>query len=417
MQGLAQRQSQQRDSRLLVPARQNRSNSRPASMTNMFPINQQPMSNQAAQRFAESCPLTLPSPGRCPYGGICHTCPPKVQAKLKISQPGDKYEQEADRIAEQVMRMPDPDSLQKKEIIGETQLSGNQRSIVSQTSAPSHLPSIVKEMMNSSGRPLDITARAYFEPRFGYDLSRVRVYGDSQASDSARMLKAVAYTVGKNIVLRDGYGVLSSYFGKRLLAHELTHVIQQGSKHENNQNKFSNGNAIHKFNRNNLVNNISLTNNNCSFSPLVQRACSYFPHHSDPDTYCETRAEAEALPNMACPPDSNDFLYRDGPATHRWRPIPGLGGCAHWVAHRLIIREGRWYENCLRGYSVTRDQITHGRTSHPLTAANEGDIWRGATHSGVVRAVDQANARVLIEQCGNANVVSSCWEYSGRVYR
>ena len=60
--------------------------------------------------FKQSCSLSLTGPGHCPFGGACHTCAPTIQAKLNIGQPNDKYEQEADRVAEQVMRMPEPNN-------------------------------------------------------------------------------------------------------------------------------------------------------------------------------------------------------------------------------------------------------------------------------------------------------------------
>ena len=60
------------------------------------------------QSFKDSCPLSLSSPSHCPFGGTCHTCPLRIQTKLKIGQPNNKYEQEADRVAQQVMRMPEP---------------------------------------------------------------------------------------------------------------------------------------------------------------------------------------------------------------------------------------------------------------------------------------------------------------------
>lgn len=63
---------------------------------------------ETTQSVMKACPLGLSSPTACPFGGACHTCPATVQAKLAISEPGDKYEQEADRVAEQVMRMPEP---------------------------------------------------------------------------------------------------------------------------------------------------------------------------------------------------------------------------------------------------------------------------------------------------------------------
>jgi hypothetical protein len=71
-------------------------------------VTPQPWGNRAARQFAESCPSALPSPGVCPLGGACHACPARVQAKLEVSKPDDPYEQEADRVAEQVMTMPEP---------------------------------------------------------------------------------------------------------------------------------------------------------------------------------------------------------------------------------------------------------------------------------------------------------------------
>jgi hypothetical protein len=71
-------------------------------------IDGQGVSNQAIQRFTQTCPRALPSPRLCPFGGACRACPARVQAKLTVSQPNDPYEQEADRVAEQVMSMPEP---------------------------------------------------------------------------------------------------------------------------------------------------------------------------------------------------------------------------------------------------------------------------------------------------------------------
>ena len=63
---------------------------------------------EAPQPVPLSCPSALTSPKFCPFGGVSHSCPPRIQAKLIVNEPGDKYEQEADRVAEQVMRMPEP---------------------------------------------------------------------------------------------------------------------------------------------------------------------------------------------------------------------------------------------------------------------------------------------------------------------
>ena len=89
------------------------------------------------------------------------------------------------------------------------------------------VPPIVHDVLRSSGEPLDATTRAFFEPRFGHDFSRVRVHTDEKAAESARLVNARAYTVGDNVVLGSGQQPPSSSASRRLLAHELTHVVQQ----------------------------------------------------------------------------------------------------------------------------------------------------------------------------------------------
>jgi hypothetical protein len=85
----------------------------------------------------------------------------------------------------------------------------------------------VHEVLNSSGQTLDHGTRAFFEPHFGHDFSRVRVHSDPRASESAQAVGALAYTVGKNIVFGTGQYRPASAEGGRLLAHELAHVVQQ----------------------------------------------------------------------------------------------------------------------------------------------------------------------------------------------
>jgi hypothetical protein len=82
-------------------------------------------------------------------------------------------------------------------------------------------------VIHGGGQPLSATARGYFEPRFGADFSNVRVHTDAEAADSASALNALAYTTGADIVFGPGQFLPESARGRRLLAHELTHVIQQ----------------------------------------------------------------------------------------------------------------------------------------------------------------------------------------------
>ena len=104
--------------------------------------------------------------------------------------------------------------------------AGLQRSATS-AAGVSEVPPIVKEVLLSPGQSLDADTRAFFEPRFGRDFSRIRVHTDSRAADSARSVNALAYTVGRDIVFGAGRYAPHESEGKRLLAHELTHTVQQ----------------------------------------------------------------------------------------------------------------------------------------------------------------------------------------------
>jgi len=103
------------------------------------------------------------------------------------------------------------------------------RSAVSRESADAHnaAPPIVHEVLRSSGQPLDTPTRAFFEPRFGQDFSRVRVHMDAQSAESARAVNALAYAVGPNVVFAAGQYQPATPSGQKLLAHELAHFVQQ----------------------------------------------------------------------------------------------------------------------------------------------------------------------------------------------
>jgi hypothetical protein len=88
-------------------------------------------------------------------------------------------------------------------------------------------PPVVHEVLRSPGQPLEPRVRAEMEPRFGHDFSRVRVHADERAAESARSVAALAYTVGRDVVFDTGRYAPHTLEGRRLLAHELTHVVQQ----------------------------------------------------------------------------------------------------------------------------------------------------------------------------------------------
>jgi len=130
-----------------------------------------------------------------------------LQAKLRIGQPNDIYEQEADRVAEQVMRMPDSVIQRKcskcnkdKKKILQAKKSLEQATL----NQGQDVPPIVHQVISSPGQLLDPTTRAFMEPRFGYDFSGVRVHADEKAAESMRAANAKAYTVGKDVVFDTG---------------------------------------------------------------------------------------------------------------------------------------------------------------------------------------------------------------------
>ncbi|MBW2740371.1 MAG: DUF4157 domain-containing protein [Deltaproteobacteria bacterium] len=183
-----------------------------------------------------------------------------LQAKLKIGQPGDTYEQEADRVAEQVMRMPEPqaissstpyinsiqraspgceDEVLKRQPIEEEEELRRQpieeeeeeelQAKANSDGISEVNPDIESHIQNmrGGGQPLPESTRAFFEPRFGKDFSQVRVHSDAKAAESAQAVNSKAFTVGQDVVFGRGQYVPETSVGKRLLAHELTHVIQQ----------------------------------------------------------------------------------------------------------------------------------------------------------------------------------------------
>src|SRR5262249_16769691 len=108
-------------------------------------------------------------------------------------------------------------------------------------------PPIVHEALRSSGRPLDAATREFMEPRFGHDFSGVRVHTDSQAAESARAVNALAYTVGRDVVFGSGQYAPGMTAGRKLLAHELAHTIQQAGSGSVSLGKLTIGSANDRY--------------------------------------------------------------------------------------------------------------------------------------------------------------------------
>lgn len=168
--------------------------------------------------------------------------PLKVQPKLTIGAVDDPYEREADAMADKVMRMPEkqnphpepgtfvlpffaPDQVQRKcaDCEKEEKLQKKSNGIAGEGIAA---PSLVHEVLNSGGQPLDAGTRNFFEPRFGQDFENVKIHTGNKAAVSSQSINAHAYTSGSNIVFNEGKYNPGTEGGKRLLGHELTHVLQ-----------------------------------------------------------------------------------------------------------------------------------------------------------------------------------------------
>jgi hypothetical protein len=144
-----------------------------------------------------------------------------LQTKLAIGASNDPLEQEADRVADQVLAesaRPDASSAPPR----------IQRFTGQATAQADTAPASVDQVLASPGRPLEHALQQDMERRFGHDFSIVRIHTGAQAHDSARALHALAYTVGNDVVFGTGQYAPDTRAGRSLIAHELTHVIQQG---------------------------------------------------------------------------------------------------------------------------------------------------------------------------------------------
>ena len=221
-------------------------------------VSASPAYNYSLAGMSLFAPAAVGDPGSPP---LLPMLPWPIQAKLEVGSVDDPLEREADRVAEQVMRMPEPRAAasatmsdaapgvqrkcscggscdkckaeQSDEEHGKVQRKPAAPLISRVASSPSPTgmaaPPIIHEVLRSPGQPLDAATRAFFEPRFGYDFGHVRIYKDDKATESAGDVHARAYTVGANIVFGKGQFTPPSRDGLKLLGHELSHVVQQST--------------------------------------------------------------------------------------------------------------------------------------------------------------------------------------------
>jgi hypothetical protein len=153
--------------------------------------------------------------------------PGLIQTKLTVNTPGDVYEQEADAMADKVMTMPAAGAVQRK-----CAACGQEDKVQRKEDGPpvnDHMAASLNDT-KGGGQPLQDDVRRYMEPRFGTDFSGVKVHTDATAVQLSRDLNAQAFTHGSDIYFNDGKFSPGTNEGKHLLAHELTHVVQQNAQ-------------------------------------------------------------------------------------------------------------------------------------------------------------------------------------------
>ncbi|MBW4555737.1 MAG: DUF4157 domain-containing protein [Trichormus sp. ATA11-4-KO1] len=195
------------------------------------------------QKKAEVANFTVSSPAYQP---------PRLQMKLSIGQPGDKYEQEADRVAADVVQQinaPQHSSVQREKMQDEEELQMKpmvQRVSDGGMAATPDLEASIQRA-KGSGQPLSDNIRQPMEQAFGADFSGVKVHADAQSDELNQSIQAKAFTTGQDIFFRQGAYNPGSRGGQELIAHELTHVVQQNGAtvQQKSLGKGSEGHLMH----------------------------------------------------------------------------------------------------------------------------------------------------------------------------
>lgn len=309
-----------------------------------------------------------------------------VQAKLKISEPGDVHEQEADRVADQVMRMPDQsmtgegifnrqlhgiqrkcagceeeeeamrkaaDDEEEPIVVAAKAAAGGEgtnRSRTKPASGPELKTTADVASGFGAGEPLTTSLRNFFEPRFGYDFGQVRVHTDGFAVDSAKNLNALAFSVGHDIVFAQDRYAPDTLQGRYLLAHELTHTVQQGAVRGLEPNSMGQRDfSPHPAGTSKSINRTS--------EPVVQRQTA-----EDEQEFAGI-LEEEATPEPGSEPQPEEQLTPPNPtAATPPTPVP------------VPLAPGTF--DPLTGSAVT-DRQTHGltRDTGPMTAEIESTLF------------------------------------------
>ena len=204
-----------------------------ASAVSAAPVPAHSFANVAV--FSETASVSADQPGgegagwsgAAPAGAGAASGSTFVQASLRVNTPGDPYEQEADRMADMVMRAPaGPDGAEPGGAPAMPSYYIQRSPSGAGVPVSPQVESNIGQMQGG-GQPLPAGERSFFEGRFGHDFSQIRIHADDRAAQTAESINARAFTVGSDIAFGAGEYQPGTESGRHLLAHELTHTIQQ----------------------------------------------------------------------------------------------------------------------------------------------------------------------------------------------
>lgn len=311
--------------------------------------------------------------------GGCAQCDKKklnksLQPKLQIGESNDRYEQEADHVAEQVMQMPISKHSNETEYVQTKPLV--QRRTTDTQNESTVAPSIVHDVLHSSGQPLNQATREFMEPRFSYDFSKVRIHNGHKANESTRALNARAYTVGSNVVFNTGEYKPDTNQGQRLIAHELTHVVQQngmpGSQRMLNKKNGKGKKKVTGFAAKDVA--------EFKFEPSVNGApcaCLVFVHNNE-----KSAKKIAGLMHQHC-----RYNFASVQASGRCIPMPGepaKGSC----------KKGTIDPNELFPKKVAEKCASDNKTCHDFVDKN-----KNSTNAAVIKEVAQHKYFLAISDC------------------
>jgi len=261
-----------------------------------------------------------------------------LQTKLTVNKPGDRYEKEADQVAEQVMRMPAPEQVSegsgqtegahiqylhtdrqkihrqpekededeelRRQPMAEEEDEENLQAKEASSQTPTITPALQMRInsLRSGGQPLPRSIRSFMEPRFGHDFSQVRIHTDAQAAETALAVHARVYTVGRDIIFGAGEYAPETTVGKRLLAHELTHVVQQQNHEINLRNN--------RLGRVELRQSILLQRKLALYSKGEEQAFKWFLTPNDAANYSVTQGKPLDVTMKSAQPNKIDDSFR-----------------------------------------------------------------------------------------------------------